>query len=196
MYKLSFLLSLIILLLSCGSSETPLPKPRLYPKIDLPEKSYSRFDRDYCALSFDFPNYGVLIQDSLFFEEKPLDPCWFDIQMKSINAQLHCSYIPIENRTHFDKLVKDAFRMSGEHNAKAEYRDDKLIKNPQGIEGVLFEIDGPVASPVQFFLTDSTQHFFRSSLYFNAKPEPDSLAPVLAFVKEDISRMIDSFTWE
>ena len=61
-----------------------------------------------------------------------------------------------------------------------------------------FDVDGPVASPIQFYLTDSLQqqHFIRGAFYFNSRAEPDSLAPVLSFIKEDIQVMLQSFQWE
>jgi hypothetical protein len=49
---------------------------------------------------------------------------------------------------------------------------------------------------MQFFLTDTTRHFFRGALYFNTQARPDSLAPVTAFLKEDIAVMINSFEWK
>jgi gliding motility-associated lipoprotein GldD len=51
------------------------------------------------------------------------------------------------------------------------------------------------ASPLQFFVTDSSKHFLRGALYFTVKPNNDSLQPVIKFIKEDINRFIDTFEW-
>lgn len=180
---------------SCGGEEAYFPKPRMYPKVNYPAKSYVTFDENYCSFSFERPAYSEVKQDKYFFDGKPLDPCWFDLEMDTLNSVMHFSYLPIKNRTHFDELIKDAFRMVNEHNKKAEYRQDQKIENDQGIGGMLFEVDGPVATPLQFFLTDTTSHFLRGSLYFNAKVNPDSIAPIYGFIKEDIYHMLSTFDW-
>ncbi|MBP6185006.1 MAG: hypothetical protein KA479_08680, partial [Saprospiraceae bacterium] len=74
--------------------------------------------------------------------------------------------------------------------------EDFQIQRPNGISGMAFNLEGPSASPFQFFLTDSTNHFFRASLYFNTRPNPDSLAPMVEFVKKDIVRIIETMRWE
>ena len=74
--------------------------------------------------------------------------------------------------------------------------EETRLKNAQGVHGLILEWTGPAASPVHFFLTDSTNHFFKAALYFDAKVQPDSLAPVSAFIKEDIQRMINTFSWK
>jgi len=53
-----------------------------------------------------------------------------------------------------------------------------------------------VATPYQFFLTDSTHHFFRGALYYDATPNQDSLAPVNAFLLEDIQHILNTFRWK
>ena len=74
--------------------------------------------------------------------------------------------------------------------------NDSLFQNPQRVEGIFFIIDGNVATPYQFFLTDSTRHFFRGALYYDASPNQDSLAPVNAFILKDIHHLINTFSWK
>ena len=62
--------------------------------------------------------------------------------------------------------------------------------------GVLYHIGGPVATPVQFFMTDSSQYFVRGSLYFNHTPNPDSTAPVVRHLLGDIEHIMRSIEWE
>ena len=182
---------------SCGTQGVGTPKPRMYPKVVYPERNAVNFDEAYCSLSFVYPDYFTVNQDKYFFDSKPIDPCWFDLQSSDLNSQLHCSYISIKNRSHFDKLVQDAFKMTSKHNQKANYRKEQLIENKdEKVYGLLFEHEGPVASPLQFFVTDSTSNFFRGSLYFKSKVNPDSIAPVYTFVKEDVMKMIESFKWQ
>ena len=63
------------------------------------------------------------------------------------------------------------------------------------VYGIWFPLEGSVASPYQFFVTDSVEHYMRGSLYFNTSPNPDSMAPVIEFVKEDLEKMLETFEW-
>jgi len=191
------ILSLLILLLivSCGGDEATLPKPRLYPKITYPERGYKSYDLADCPFTLEYPSYGKIVRDDYFEDKEPVHPCWFDILLGGINASLHCSYLPINDRKHFDELVGDAFRMVTEHNVKADARRDSLFTNPAGVDGLLFAINGDVATPIQFFMTDSTSHFMRGSLYFDDKVNADSIAPLLSFVRTDIDHILESFEW-
>ncbi|WP_235298541.1 gliding motility lipoprotein GldD [Portibacter marinus] len=179
---------------ACDSEEVYNPKPRSFPKINFPERNYVTFDKDYCDFTFEYPDYANVEKEQFFFGDQPVDECWFDLHLEPFNGDLHCSYIPLQDRAHFDKMVNDAFTMVGKHNIKAQYRDDFPIEKGD-VSGMLFELQGDVASNFQFYLTDSTDHFFRASLYFNSKVFPDSIAPIYNFVKEDMLHMIETFEW-
>ena len=63
--------------------------------------------------------------------------------------------------------------------------------------GLAYQIKGMgAASPYQFYLTDSTSHFMRGSLYFDAVPNNDSLAPVIEFVEKDIQHLFETIRWK
>ena len=64
------------------------------------------------------------------------------------------------------------------------------------VYGLTYLLKGNAASPVQFWVTDSSKHFLRGSLYFYAVPNADSIAPVLSFVKEDIRHLMESVRWK
>lgn len=161
-----------------------------------PEKAYKPFDEHYCNFTFDQPVYSVIEQDTAYFDEKPKDPCWFNISVPALNAKIYCSYYPIRSRSDFDKFVSDAFVMTNKHTVKATYIDELPVQRPADkVYGVVFNVEGPAASSYQFFLTDSTKHFLRGSLYFNTEARPDSLAPVVAFMRQDLDRMVMSLRW-
>lgn len=173
-----------------------LPKPRTYPRVDFPDKKYEKTDLEDCSFRFEKPVYAKVVKDEFFFDEKTPDPCWFDVVYPQFNGKLHCSYYPVKGRTTFDSLVTDAFELVGKHRIKANYRDEFVIKKDNNVSGILFDLGGPVASPMQFFLTDTTQHFFRAALYFENKVNPDSMNIIHEFVKEDINKMIETFSWD
>ena len=186
----------LIVFLSANCNEVPFsPKPRGYPKVEYPEKGYQSFDKDFCSFTFEYPTYAEIVQDTSFFDEAPKDPCWFDVYIPAFDSRLHCSYSPIGPGSTFDELKTDVFEMVDWHNKKANYIDEVVIRKPNGVSGLAFIIEGPAATPFQFFLTDSTDHFMLGSLYFNTQARPDSLAPVYEFVKEDLLYMIETFEW-
>lgn len=190
---LCFLL-LAVLLTACAET-LQVPKPRTYPRIEFPDKSYTTFTEGFCDFTFDYPKYSRVIRDSLFFGEKPLDDCWLDIEYPDFNGYLHCTYYPLVNKGDLDKLIRDEFKMSDRHLTKADYKDEFPIDKGDGTTGIIFEIEGAVASNLQFYLTDNKDHFLRGSLYFKTQARPDSIAPVYDFIKDDISRMIASLEW-
>ena len=176
--------------------ELPVPKPRAYPKVNYPEKQWQDFQQDFCGFSFKYPQYARIIQDTAFFGEAPEHPCWFDIFYPDFNSSIHCSYLPVTPEKDFDQLRSDAFELADWHNKKANYIEEMEISKGN-VQGFVFDIEGPVASPFQFFLTDSSNtHFFRGSLYFNNQVNPDSLAPIYDFIKKDIIELINTFEWQ
>lgn len=187
-----------LLTIAFGSCEEPIytPKPRAYPKINFPQsEKLQQFDQEFCEFTFQYPDYIQVVQDKTFFEDTPPNACWFDLQVPALASQIHFTYYPIEKTADFQRLREDAFRLAQEHNKKANFIDELPIQKPE-VSGFVFDIDGEVASPFQFYLTDSTEHFLRGALYFNAQARPDSLAPAYDFMKKEILKMIDTFAWQ
>ena len=81
------------------------------------------------------------------------------------------------------------------HVIRADQIVENYIQKPK-CQGIYYELDGSTATNAQFYVTDSTQHFLRGSLYFNVKTNQDSIAPVLKFLKEDMIRLIETIHWE
>ena len=144
----------------------------------------------------EIPEYFQILKDTNRIASENEQACWYDLYCEELNSYLHLSYVPFKGRPAFDKLVSDAFEMVDKHNIKASYRNEiKISHADKNLYGLLFEIDGPVATPLQFYMTDSLNHFLRGSLYFKAGVNRDSIAPVYDFLKVDINNMIGSFKW-
>lgn len=189
-------LFLFLSLLSSCEEVNPTPRPRGFPKVEFPEKKYQPFQEGYCDFTFQYPMYATIEQDTQYFDEKPKHPCWFNIFIPQFDSRIHCSYYPVTSEKDFEELRSDAFELANKHNIKANFIDELPVKKPDGTEGFVFDIDGAVASPFQFYLSDGKRHFLRGALYFNTQSRPDSLAPVLDFVKSDIMEMINTLEWK
>jgi gliding motility-associated lipoprotein GldD len=189
--------SLSLLWAGCGEEPVLTPRPRAYPRVEFPEKSYQAFDPDYCSFTFQYPTYTRIVQDTSFFDGKPAHPCWFDIFYPQFDARLHFTYAPVNSQAELDELRTEAFKMVDWQNKRANFIEEiRISKAENNINGMGFDITGPAASPFQFYLTDNKEHFVRASLYFNTHINPDSLAPMYDFVKMDITELIDTFKWE
>jgi gliding motility-associated lipoprotein GldD len=186
----------IYVIIGCREEIVTTPKPRMYPRVFYPEKSVATYTTADCPFTFDYAGYNNILRDTFIFDGKPSSDCWFDLHTKSLNASLHCSYYEAKSPKDISSHIDDAFQITGNHNIKANYRKEDAIQNKYGVTGLMFSLEGPVASPLQFYLTDNKNHFFRASLYFNAKVNPDSTAAILAFMKPDIELMISSFKWK
>lgn len=184
-----FLLLILVLLLSCGGNEYT-PKPKGYFRIDLPEKEYKLFEPS-CPFSFKIPTYTEVKPDA----NNPTEPCWFDLNFNNLNASVYLSYKTVDNN--INQYLEDSRTLAFKHTVKANDIDQEIISFPdKKIYGLIYNIEGNAASAYQFHLTDSNSHFIRGSLYFNNIPNQDSIQPVLEFVKEDISKLIESFEWK
>jgi gliding motility-associated lipoprotein GldD len=181
-------------LFSCNSEYAP--KPRGYFKIDFPKKAYRLFDQPGYPYSFEYPVYGKIVKDSLFFEQKAENDYWINIDFPEFDGRIHISYKNI-GQNKFDSLVNDAFTMSyKQHTYKASGIVPEEFTTANGVSGVYFTLKGNAASGNQFFATDSTRHFLRGALYFNATPNADSLQPVNKFLREDVEHLINTLKWK
>ena len=188
---------IIFLFAACNfGSETPTPKPRGYPKIIWPERGFKAFDEKYCNFTFEYPVYSTIIRDTKYFGEQPIHPCWFDIDMPVFNSKIHCSYYPISKEISFEELRDQAFKLTYKHTVRANSIDEVPIENAHGAKGMTFLLEGPAATAYTFYFSDEKEHFLRGSLYFNTQARPDSLAPVIDFIREDINRITETFQWQ
>lgn len=184
----------LALLLGCllGCQGNYSPKPRGYFRIEFPEKAYQPFLSD-CPFTFRFPEYARMVPD----QTHDAQPCWMDVYFPTYNARIHLSYMPIHDADNFNKLVEDARTFAFNHTVKATAIDQARIDFPEHrTHGIMYSIRGNTASGIQFFLTDSTDHYLRGALYFNEKPQLDSIQPIIEFLRPDIDTLIHSLRWK
>ena len=184
--SLLFFIPFCFFLFSCSN---PVPKPHAYYRIDLPEHQYKTFT-GYQDFSFDLSLYAKVEPEIDTVERE-----WFNIHYPAFNAQIYCSYFPIKP-SQLNAFLEDDHKFVYRHVMKADAITKQPFSNPEKrVYGVLYHLEGNVASPLQFILTDSLSHFFRASLLFNTIPNQDSIIPVLTYIKEDVRQLIESFEW-
>ena len=184
LYALPIALAFVFFLSGCG--DTPMPKPRGYFRIDLPERNYRAFDTTF-PYTFEYPVYARITPDVSAKDE----PYWINIDYPQFKGRIHLSYKNVNGN--LSRYTEDAHELVMKHIPKASAIDEIRIDN----HGLIYDIKGSGAASVyQFFLTDSTKHFVRGALYFSVLPNNDSLAPVIDFVKSDIQHMLETFRWK
>jgi gliding motility-associated lipoprotein GldD len=190
-----FALAFVAVFISGCNSEYTF-KQRGYYKIDFPEKSYQTFNEPGFPYSFEYPVYGRIVKDTSFFEDAPENPYWINIDFPQFEGRIYLSYKEI-GKNNFEKLVNDAFTMSyKQHTYKASSIEPTNIQTPYNIPGVYFTLTGNTATANQFFLSDSTRHFLRGALYFDAAPNADSLSIVNNYLKADMQHLINTLQWK
>ena len=195
--KVMLPLFFIVLLLGCNDSGVFTPKPKMYPRIDFPiNKGYSDAPLWDCPFSFNIPSYAEIDWNVTIDGVTKQRPCWFDIKFPDLKSTIHFSYYDISGAEKLEQRIQESFRLASEHNVKADYREESLIRTPNGTYGIRYDLNGQVATPLSFYLTDSIHHFVRGALYFNSKVNPDSTAPVLRFLNRDVDSLIASFKFD
>jgi gliding motility-associated lipoprotein GldD len=183
-FSLSFVLlfATCVLLSSCGDDDdnTIAPKPRAYFRLSFPEKKYVVYDSS-CPFKFEMPAYSKLVRNTY----KDAEPCWFDLNFPQLNATIHLTYKEVKGN--LNEYLANTYTYVSKHEIKSSgIREEVISKDSLKVYGLIYDISGNAASSIQFFLTDSTNHFMRGALYFNAAPNTDSIKPAVDFIKKDI----------
>lgn len=189
--KFSTLIITLCLMIGLISSckKTFTPKPRGYHRIDFPVKQYMPFVSN-CGFQFEVPVYSSVKLNT----ESYAEACWYNIELTGYNANIYITYKPLKKD--LSVFVEDVRTIVYKHSIKADdIIETPIIQTEQNVFGMLYDIKGNAASSVNFYVTDSMTGFLSGSLYFNTRPNKDSLSPAIDFFREDILHIINSFKW-
>ncbi|MAR62759.1 MAG: hypothetical protein CMC45_02685 [Flavobacteriaceae bacterium] len=175
---------LILLLIYSCNNNTTLPKQKAFfaPKLETPTYKNSNLD---C-------NYNLLINSKSSINN--FNNCNYEIYYKDLNSKIFINQINFsstidELKNMFDQKVLENSKFSNQI-IESEYID--LDKN---IYSRLYSFIGDSPANIQFYLTDMSNNFITGSLYFETKPNYDSLYPYINYIRNDIRKMVDSFEW-
>ncbi|MDL2264787.1 gliding motility protein GldD [Parabacteroides sp. OttesenSCG-928-G21] len=181
---------IFLLLISLSSCIDYTPKPRGYFRIELPEPQYTLLPDNKLPYAFELSN-GITVELPPVTEPEG----WINLFYPQLQAKIYCSYLPITPSSY--KEVESENRSLVLRQAReSDIIENEYVDAENKVYATLFEIEGNAASPVQFFITDSTTHFFRGALYFETKLNTDSLMPVINYVTYDIIHLIETFYWK
>lgn len=172
-----------IILLSCG--EETLPKPKALLSLKYPQARYN-FTKSQCPYGFESNTLGKVI-----FKNN----CNAVVKYPNLNGTLFLTYRPVTNN--INTLLQDAQKLTYEHTIKADnILEEKYVNEIAAVYGMFYDVSGNAASQSQFYVTDSIKHFITGSIYFNAKPNYDSIFPAAAYLKNDIRHLMETIAWK
>ena len=181
-----FFYALFAAIVSCGDEVQP--KPDAFLALDYPEADYEAFSRD-CPYSFEKNRYAVAKSP------RGGKHCWINLDYEELKGTIFITYQPVRNN--LDSLLTDAQRLPLQHTIKADAIEGSRYSNDLNrTYGMFYEVTGNAASQAQFYLTDSTEHFLTGSVYFETRPNFDSILPAAAYLKKDIRHLMETVRWK
>ena len=165
-----------------------MPKPHGYFRIDLPDQAYTAWQEPE-VLSAERPLYSSVRET-----RRSEGSRWYDLAFPGQRAIVHLTWSPVNDQ--LDQMIEDAHTFKDKHGSvAARIRSGRILRDSSRVFGTYFEVDGDAASPMVFYLTDSTDNFLYGALYFNSRPNGDSLAPVTDRIREDIKHLAETLEW-
>jgi gliding motility-associated lipoprotein GldD len=174
---------LAFMLVTCGN-ET-LPKPVPYLKLQYPEAIYKKIESN-TPFTFEISN-----QAKINFKNK----YWVSIEYPKLKATVHITYRSVNND--LDEILREVEKLTFEHTIKADAINAVPYENiEKKVFGKLYNIEGSVATNIQFRATDSVKHVLSGALYFYSRPNYDSIVPAIKYVEKDIIHLIETLEWK
>lgn len=184
-FETRLLLVLICCLTFISCKEDVLPKPKAQLRLEYPTPKYESILTE-CPYTFDRSNLSEVAINN---------KCWVNIDYHSLKASINMTYRPVENN--LKELFVEAEKLTFNHTIKADGISSIPYSNAKKkVYGSIFEVTGNAASPIQFHVTDSTNHFITGAVYFDVQPNFDSIRPAINYLQQDIIHLIESLEWK
>ena len=176
-----------LIIFSCN--EPNLPKQNGFFRIEFKEPYYSVYEE------IDTPFKFYYNSSSTNLDQIGSDQFLFDY--KDLNLSLNLSFYNINSSQDLEKKARDFSLILDTHTKKSNGVILREYDNHnKSVFGKLYEIKGDVASPIQFYITDSINNFIGGSVNLNSKLKYDSIYPSIQYIKKDILVLYESINWK
>lgn len=183
----NFLSGFLIVLILSSCKEEQIVKPAAQLRLEYPAHAYKPLPADR-----DCP-FGFMINEHSEAEWK--QNCAVNIRYPKMKAAFYLTYNKVNNN--LDSLLRDAQKLAYDHTIKASSIPEQPFVNPDDeVYGMFYMINGDAATQAGFYVTDSINHFINGALYFDAKPNFDSIYPAVMYLREDMRRIIETVRWK
>ena len=176
-----------------GCDNYLMPKQSAFLRLDYSNPQYEQINNNEFPFLFETNNILSNISD-INISNESID---FILKYDELNAQVNFQYKNIDSKETLDTYILDLKKTIETHSIMANtvrIRDYVLEEND--IYGRIFDLSGNVASPYQFYLTDNENNVISGFVYFNIKPNYDSILPGINYIENDIINLIESFSWK
>jgi len=120
-----------------------------------------------------------------------------NLKYSKMKATIYITYQKVNNGQNIDSLLYDAQKLTYDHTVKAEsILEQPRVDSVNNVYGMFYMINGNAATHSQFYVTDSVNHFVTGSMYFNIKPNYDSLYPAIVYLRDDIRTLMETIEWK
>lgn len=178
-----FLILGVVLFNSCSTDVLPKPKAQL--RLEYVEPTYQKVLTG-CPFTIETSQESIIEFES---------NCWARISYPSLNASIHLTYRPVQQN--LSTVLQELEKLTYEHAVKADAINAQPYENAfKKVYGKIINVEGDVASNLQFHATDSLNNVLFGALYFNVKPNYDSLLPAINYIEKDVRNLMESIEWK
>jgi len=176
----------VVLMFIFWGCQTPIPKPKAQLALQYPTPEYISFSNP-CAYAF---------QHNTLAKPQPLSACATTLDYPELQAKLYLTYFDL-TKSSLDTLLLDFDKRLKIFGKKAVQVNESAYENKkQNVLGSCIVIVGDSPSNLHFFSTDTQLHYLAGSLLFEAAPNYDSLAPAIAYIKNDVQKLLETLRWD
>jgi len=187
-YKILFLFGLFLFHFSCDESNY-LPREKGFLRLEFEKPTYNTFSDESSALNFIYNDAYSSFE--IVSDEKIV------LRYKDIKISIVLSDVKLENISSFEESIQNFYMFLEPHRKKSNQISIKEFTSADNKRfAKVIEMRGQVASPLQFYVTDSINHFLFGSMNIMEKSDYDSIYPSVMYVKNDIFSIIESVNWE
>mgnify|MGYP006093312483 FL=1 len=173
----------MLFILGCQST---VPKPKAQLDLAYPKAIYKTY-KSPCTYQFKHNDIS---------NPNALSACSTTLEYPLLQAKLYLTYFDLTQAS-LDTLLLDFDKRLQLFGKTASKIQESAFESKQNsVLGSCVILVGNSPSNLHFFSTDAKNHFLTGSLLFESTPNYDSLAPAIAYIKNDVQQLLESLKWE
>jgi len=172
------------LVFSCENNLN-LPKPDAYLRIEFNEPKYLNYEDVNSQIDFYYNSSASSINQ---ISSKSIN-----LNYENLGMSLDLSFNKLSSQNEVINYITDFNLLLDTHTKRS---NGFLVKEFENVEystfGKIYEFKGDVASPIQFFITDSLNNFIQGAVNKEISSKYDSIYPSIQYIKNDILVFFES----
>ena len=175
------------LVFSCENNFN-LPKPDAYLRIEFNEPKYLNYEDLNSQIDFYYNSSSSSINQ---ISSKSIN-----LNYENLGMSLDLSFNKLSSENEVINYITDFNLLLDTHTKRS---NGFLVKEFENVEystfGKIYEFKGDVASPIQFFITDSLNNFIQGAVNKEISSKYDSIYPSIQYIKNDILVLFESINF-